>query len=258
MTNSRKVAGSSVEPVALIRKLENFTRLSATDREALQHAVAERIKRFGLREDIIREGDEPTAIYMMLSGWACRYKFLEDGRRQIVAFFLPGDLCDLNVFILRRMDHSLGTLTDVTVAEVRRETFEGILGGHSRVTQALWWDTLVTVAVQREWTVNLGQRDALERLAHLLCELYLRLESAGLAGDGQCAFPITQTDLADATGLSTVHVNRTLQELRHQGLIRLADRQLVILDLERLKRVALYDANYLHLEREGTHLDANE
>lgn len=258
MTRTRKLASSPVEPVALIRKLQHFTRLSAADREALHQAVAGRVRRFGVREDVIREGDEPTAIYVMLSGWACRYKFLEDGRRQIVAFFLPGDLCDLNIFILRRMDHSIGTLTNVTVAEVRRETFEELLEHHPRVTQALWWEALVTVAIQREWTVNLGQRDALERLAHLLCELYLRLKSSGLAEDGQCAFPITQTDLADATGLSTVHVNRTLQDLRQQGLIRLANRRLIILDLERLKQVAFFDANYLHLQREGAHLDANE
>lgn len=258
MTQPAQSAAGRLEPVALIDKLQQFVRLSAHDREALHRIAAERPRNFATREDIIREGDKPTALYLMLTGWACRYKFLDDGRRQIVAFFLPGDLCDLNVFILREMDHSIGALTDVTVAEVSRASFEQMIEAHPRITQALWWEALVTIAIQREWTVNLGQRDALERTAHLLCELYLRLKSAGLAANGRCAFPVTQGDLADATGLSKVHVNRTLQELRQEGLIRLANRQLAILDPERLKHVAVFDANYLHLDREGAHLDANE
>lgn len=251
-------ARGSTEPVALIAKLQHFTRLSAEDRERLHSVVSERIRNFAMREDIIRQGDKPTAIYVMLSGWACRYKFLDDGRRQIVAFFLPGDLCDLNIFILREMDHSIGALTDITVGEISRSIFEQLVEAHPRITQALRWEALVAVAIQREWTVNLGQRDALERIAHLLCELYLRLRSAGLALNGRCAFPVTQGDLADATGLSKVHVNRTLQELRQNGLIRLSNRRLTILDLERLQRIAFFDANYLHLDREGAHLDAND
>ncbi|TPE51644.1 Crp/Fnr family transcriptional regulator [Amaricoccus solimangrovi] len=252
-SNAPKGAGAN----ALTCKLQQFTRLSLADRAALERVVAERRRTFLGREDISREGDKPTKIYVMLNGWACRYKFLEDGRRQIVAFFLPGDLCDLNIFILRQMDHSIGALTDVTVAEIGRDSFERLIDDHPRITQALWWEALVTIAIQREWTVNLGQRDALERIAHLLCELYVRLWSAGLATDGHCAFPVTQSDLADATGLSKVHVNRTLQELRQEGLIRLANRQLTILDLDRLKRLAVFDPNYLHLDREGAHLDAN-
>lgn len=246
------------EPTALIRKMQQFTRLSEADRSTLHRATDTRRRRFRAREDIIREGDNPEVIHVMLAGWACRYKHLEDGRRQIVAFFLPGDLCDLNVFILREMDHSIGTLTDVATAEIGRDSFDALIDGHPRITQALWWESLVTIAIQREWTVNLGQRDALERVAHLLCELYFRLKSAGLAGNGSCAFPVTQSDLADASGLSVVHVNRTLQELRQAGLIRLADRKLTILDLDRLKRTAFFDSNYLHLERDGAHLDAND
>ena len=242
---------------ALICKLRNFARLSGEDRATLDR-LAEHRRDFLAREDLIREGDQPSRIYVMLRGWACRYKFLEDGRRQIVAFFLPGDICDFNIFILRQMDHSIGALTDVTLAEIGRASFEKLIDAHPRITQALWWETLVTIAIQREWTVNLGQRDALERIAHLLCEVYVRLRGAGLAADGRCAFPITQSDLGDATGLSKVHVNRTLRELREEGLIRLANRELLIPDLERLRQTAVFDANYLHLEREGAHLDAND
>ena len=258
MDQQAYAASGRAEPIALINKLQQFTRFSAENRESLYRVTAERVRGFAAREDLSREGDAPTAIFIMLRGWACRYKFLDDGRRQILAFFLPGDLCDLNIFILRRRDHSIGALTDVTAAEVSRAQFDELMVAHPRVTQALLWDSLVTMSIQREWTMNLGQRDALERIAHLLCELYLRLRGAGVADDGRCAFPVTQADLADATGLSKVHVNRTLQELRQEGLIRLVNRQLTILDLEGLKRIALFDANYLHLEGEGAHLNAKE
>jgi CRP-like cAMP-binding protein len=243
---------------ALIRKLENFVRLSSHDKEVLTAAAAERIRKIDPHEPIVHEGDKPKVIYLVLSGWACRYKHLEDGRRQIVSFFLPGDLCDLNIFILREMDHSMAGIGSVTLAEITRQSFEAILQGHARITQALWWDSLVTIAIQREWTVNLGQRDALERVAHLFCEIFVRLRSAGLTRGKSCSFPITQTELADATGMSAVHVNRTLQELRNMKLINLSNRILTIPDLPRLMQAGLFTPNYLHLGHEGAHLDANE
>lgn len=245
-------------PKALIAKLERFTRLSSADKILIQRLGTERVRHFGAREDILREGEAPTDVNLILSGWACRYKQLEDGRRQIIAFFLPGDLCDHNIFILREMDHSVGTITKVTVAGVSRETFEAATLKHSRITQALWWESLVTAAIQREWTVNLGQRNATERMAHLLCELFLRLQSVELTNANSCEFPVTQTELADATGLTSVHVNRTLQELRSAGLIKLNNRTLDIPDLERLMQIAMFNTNYLHLGHEGRHLDANE
>ena len=241
----------------LIRKLEQFTRLSEHDRAVLSRAAAERVRHFAPREDIIREGDRPREVNLFLTGWACRYKQLEDGRRQVVAFFLPGDLCDHNVFILREMDHSIAALTPVTVAELSRDTFEGITLDHPRITQALWWETLVNASVQREWTVNLGQRDATERMAHLFCELFLRLRGVGLTDGDGCEFPITQADLAEATGMSTVHVNRTVQELRSRGLVVLRGRRLTIPDLDALMAAGLFSANYLHLNHEGRRLDAN-
>lgn len=243
---------------ALIRKLEHFVRLSRDDREVLDRVAAQRVRKLGPHEQILAEGDNPKVIYLVLEGWACRYKHLEDGRRQIVGFFLPGDLCDLNVFILREMDHSISSITSLRLAEISRQAFDAILDGHPRITQALWWDALVSMAIQREWTVNLGQRDALERIAHLMCELYIRLRTAGLARGNACDFPITQAELADATGMSPVHVNRTLQELRNLKLINLSSRLLTIPDLDRLMHAGLFNANYLHLEREGAHLDANE
>jgi CRP-like cAMP-binding protein len=242
----------------LIQKLEQFTKLSAEDKEALNMASLEGVRHLAARGDIIREGDRPQTLNLILSGWACRYKHLEDGRRQIISFFLPGDLCDNHVFILRQMDHSIGTLTPVTFAQLPRRRVEEITLKHPRITQAFWWESLVNAAIQREWTVSLGQRDALERVAHLLCELFLRLRGVGLTDGNSCEMPLTQAELADAMGLSVVHVNRTLQELRATKLIVLRGRTLTIPDMPALQNAAQFNPNYLHLDDEGRHLDANE
>ena len=233
------------------RRLEQFTRLSPEDKGALDELARERVRRFAAREYLAREGDKPECINLILSGWACRYKILEDGRRQIVAFLLPGDLCDFNVFILRAMDHSIAAIAPIAAAGISRETMERVMDQHPRVSRALQWDQLVTAAIQREWTVNNGQRSAFERVAHLLCELFLRLRAVGLVQEESCEFLPTQADLAEATGLTPVHVNRTLQELRRQGLITLEGRKLAIPDLAALQDAALFNPNYLHLDRES-------
>jgi CRP-like cAMP-binding protein len=237
-------------------KLEAFTRLSADDKEALAK-LSRHVRFIDPRRDLISEGDKPRYVHLLLEGWACRYKELPDGKRQIVSFCIPGDFCDLNVYLLKYMDHSIGAITRLKVATIAPEEMTAFTSSRPRITQALWWHELVTTAVQREWTLNLGQRTAYERLAHLLIELYLRLNTIGRAQHGRCDFPLTQKDLAEATGLTAVHVNRTLQELRRDGLIELDRRQLQILDLERMMDVSMFNPNYLHLDHEGRHLDAN-
>ncbi|GEP06697.1 Crp/Fnr family transcriptional regulator [Methylobacterium oxalidis] len=244
-------------PQHLIRKLEQFACLAPADKRALEDAAARKVRLFGPHQDIIGEGDEPEHVNLILEGWACRYKQLEDGRRQIISFFLPGDLCDPHVFVLREMDHSIGTITPVRLAEIHRDQILHVTEEHPRITQALWWEMLVTAAIQREWTVNLGQRTGRERIGHLLCELFIRLRGVGLTEGDSCLLPVTQVDLGDATGLSNVHVNRVLQELRASGLIVLRGKRLTIPDLEALQRVALFNLNYLHLYREGPDFDAN-
>lgn len=226
------------------------------DLAILNRASTERVRHFGPRVDIVREGEKPKDVHLILSGWAYRYKQLEDGRRQVVSFFLPGDICDMNVFILREMDHSIGTITAVSIADLSCEFFDKVAAGHPRIVTAFWWENLVSAAIQREWTMSLGQRTALERMAHLLCEIWLRLRLAGLTQGASCDFPLTQGDLADATGLSKVHVNRTLQELRADGLIVLKGKTLAVPNLERLMRTALFNPNYLHMDHEGRQLDA--
>ncbi|WP_341633689.1 Crp/Fnr family transcriptional regulator [Sphingomonas agri] len=240
----------------MVSKLEAFTRLSADDRAALQ-SVARNFHFVDARRDLVSEGDEPRYVHLVLDGWACRYKQLPDGKRQIVALFVPGDFCDVNVYILRQMDHSIGAITRLKVATITPEEMNALTAERPRITQALWWHELVAAAVQREWTLNLGQRSAYERLAHMLLELYLRLEAVGRARDGRCDFPLTQNDLADATGLTAVHVNRMLQKLRRDGLIELERKQLQILDIPRMMDASKFKPNYLHLDHEGRYLDAN-
>jgi len=251
---SRPFLFSSEQAVA--SKLEAFARLSADDRFALAEAT-HNFRYVEPRRDLISEGDKPRFVHLVLDGWACRYKQLPDGKRQIVSLFVPGDFCDINVYILKAMDHSIAAITRLKVAMITPDEMNALTSERPRVTQALWWHELVTTAVQREWTLNLGQRSAYERLAHLLVELYLRLNVVGRAHDGRCDFPLTQNDLADATGLTAVHVNRTLQELRRDGLIELERKQLHILDMPRMMDVSMFNANYLHLDHEGRHLDAN-
>jgi CRP-like cAMP-binding protein len=242
----------------LIRKLENFAKLSPEEKRALEEAAALRTRAVPAREDIIFEGDRPSHVNLILEGFACRYKMLEDGRRQIVAVLVPGDMCDLRMFILKEMDHSIASLSAVKLAEVPEDRLLEITENSARLTRALWWNSLVDEAIAREWTVNVGRRDATERMAHLLCELFVRLRAVGLTNGSSCDMPVTQAELGDALGLSHVHTNRTLQELRGRGLITLKGKELVIHDLDRLKDVAMFNSNYLHLGHEGRHLDSNQ
>ena len=216
---------------ALTRRLEEYTPLSDSDRDELARLCAQSTHTIQPKRDLISEGDAPRSIYVILDGWACHYRTLEDGRRQIVDFAIPGDLCDLNLFILDRMDHSIGALTRLKVAEVGREVFHRVVTHYPNIVTALWWVELVSKSIHREWIVNVGQRSARQRIAHLFCEMFLRLESVGLTDSFSCDFPLTQTDIAETTGLTSVHVNRSIQELRREGLIVFERQRLTIPDM---------------------------
>jgi len=244
MTGTRASEQRTADVV--IRRLSAFRKISAEAADGLERAIRSRIVVAAPGQELASEGDPADRIRVVLSGWMARYKALEDGRRQIVNFALPGDTCDAFVYLLRRMDHSIVSLTPATFAEIDRERFEVFIASDRTLAEGFWCETLSNAAIQREWTMNLGRRDAFERVAHLLCELVERLRPVGLWDGNSCAFPVTQLDLADATGLSVVHVNRTLQELRSSGLIVLRDRVLTVNDLDALKSAALFDPDYLH------------
>jgi CRP-like cAMP-binding protein len=231
----------------LLRKLANFTALSAEESGALDD-VCKDAREFAAREDVIAQGDRTGGVKLLLQGFACRYKVLEDGRRQIVAYFVPGDLCDLRVFILKRMDHSIGAIVTSKVATISPQNVLHLTNTYPALTRALWWSTLVEEAIAREWIVNVGQRNALERMAHLFCELLYRFRAVGLNEGNSCTLPLTQLELAETLGLSAVHVNRTLQELRRQNLITLEGGTLTVQNLDALKEVSFFNPDYLHLD----------
>jgi CRP-like cAMP-binding protein len=242
-------------PNALTRRLEEYTPLTDDDRQELARLASQATHTIQPRRDLIRQGDAPRSVYLILDGWGCHYRTLEDGRRQIVDFAIPGDLCDLNLFILDRMDHSIGAITRLKVAEIGREVFQRVVTSSPNITTALWWQELVSKSIHREWIVNVGQRTAQERVAHLLCEMFLRLETVGLTYGYWCDFPPRQNDIADATGLTAVHVNRTLQDLRRRELIILDKQRLTIPNMMALQGVGLFNPEYLHHRRLSLHTD---
>jgi CRP-like cAMP-binding protein len=229
----------------LTRKLENFAPLSGEDRRILAEATRES-RLVPARTDIIREGERPVDVHLVLEGFACRYKILPDGKRHIMAYLVPGDLCDVHAFILRAMDHSIGTLSECRVVDIPQDRILRMLE-RPAVARALWWSALVDEATLREWLVNIGGRPGEQRLAHLLCELLMRLQIVGLANRDSYELPITQSELAETMGLTLVHVNRVLQRLRARGLITLRHKRLVINDAQALKEFGEFDPNYLHL-----------
>ena len=230
----------------LTRKLELFRPLPAEDRRLLDQVV-QRNRVVGPRQDIIQEGDIPDDVHLVLSGFACRYKTLLNGNRQIVAYLLPGDFCDFAGFILNAKDHTIATLSACKIVGIPRTA---ILEMTRRpdIGQALWWASLVDESILREWLLSLGQRDAERRIAPLFCELHLRLQSVGLVDDDGFDLPITQGEIAQSVGLSTVHVNRCVQSLRAHGLIRLKGGRLALMDVARLRAMSEFNPNYLHLD----------
>lgn len=230
----------------LIAKLEKRDRLSPEERRVLE-ASPFVIKNVPAGEDLAVEGQILDFSTMVLEGWTTRNKVLEDGRRQITAFHIAGDFVDLHSFLLKPMDHCVTAVTPCRLALVKHSVLTEITRDHPHLTRMLWLSTLIDSSIHREWLVALGRRAALSHLAHLLCELYYRLEVVGLTDGLSFQFPVTQVLIADALGLSPVHVNRVLQELRRDELVTWRGSKVVILDLEKLKAVGEFDPTYLNL-----------
>ena len=232
----------------LIRKLESIATLSNEDRVAILR-LPTRVRQFEVRQNIAHEGDQPSHCCLILDGWVCRHKVLSVGKRQIFSFHIAGDVPDLQNLHIRAMDHSLTAVTKVTVALVPHESIRDLIDRHPTICALLWRDTLIDAGIFREWMIGIGRRSAFQRIAHLFCEMYLKLQAVGLARDFRCPMPITQADLADALGLTGVHVNRVLMAMRAQTLITLHSSTLVITDWDKLLRVSEFDPAYLHLEK---------
>ena len=230
----------------LVRKLEGFVTLSKADR-AILNRISANPRLVGPQVDLVREGDAPDGVFLVMKGMAFRHKLRATGARQIMAYLVPGDLCDLDVALLSEVDHTITTVSACEVVHLTPEIVADLLANHPQIARGLRKAQLVDEATLREWLTNVGRRSALERLAHLFCELLLRMRAVGLASGDGCDLPVTQADLADTTGLTPVHVNRSLQELRKQGLIELRNKRLKILDLPRLRALAEFRPNYLHL-----------
>jgi CRP-like cAMP-binding protein len=233
----------------LIRKLEQSDVLSDEEKAVLERSFT-RIREFKADEDIVREGDRPTESCIVVDGFAARYKLLPSGRRQISALHISGDFVDLHSFLLKTMDHGVVALTPCRVGLVPHSTLREITETHLHLGRLLWLSTLIDAAIHREWLVAMGRRPALNQIAHLVCELFLRLQAVGLTQDMSFELPLTQAELGDVLGLSTVHVNRVIKQLRADGLVIWREQRIVIEDWVSLQEVAEFDPTFLNLENE--------
>lgn len=231
----------------LVRSLDRLLPLSDQEHEILHASMTDVVSVEGDR-DLIREGERPSDCNVLLDGMTFRYRLTAEGRRQILSFHVPGDVFDAQSFLLEEMDHSVATLTACRIGILPHRVVRKLTEAHPRIARALWKATLVDAAIAREWMVSLGRRSARQALAHLLCELVARLEAVGRAPRRSIELPLTQTEIGDALGLSNVHVNRTLRELREDGLVATQGRTLAVCDWERLSQVAAFNPRYLHKE----------
>jgi CRP-like cAMP-binding protein len=238
---------SHFQDSSLIRKLESVFTLSDDERQALE-TLPMQVSVIKADQDIVREGDRPSRSCLLLSGFACTYKVTAQGKRQIVSFNIPGDIPDLQSLHLKVLDNSVSTISQCRVGFIEHEALRDICNRYPRIASAFWRETLIDAAIFREWVLNVGRREAYQRMAHVLCELLVRLRAVDLVEDHSCELPITQGEFADALGVTNVHVNRVFQQMRADGLIETRGTQLRVPDWDRLKQVGEFDPTYLHLE----------
>ena len=231
----------------LVERLQRVIDLTPAEREAI---VAVPVHQEAVQADqvIVREGDRPTRSFMLEDGLACASKTTLSGSRQILTFYLPDDMPDLQSLVLPRLDFDLWAVADSTLLFIDHAPLRALGLAHPRILEQFWRTTLVDAAIHREWEVNLGQRQGLARMAHLFCEVMTRMEVAGRAQDNRCVLPVTHEDLADALGMTTVHVSRVLGELRSLQLASFWRGQLEIHDRAGLAELGEFDPDYLHLE----------
>lgn len=231
-----------------LMKLRARDDISAAEEQALRDALGEVI-RYPADDTFITPGQELNHSTLLLDGIIARYKDLSDGQRQITELHVAGDFADLHSFTLKHLDHSVMTLTPCKVVQVPHEKLKGITEQHPHLARVLWFSTNLDAAIHREWEVSLGRRSALERTAHLFCEMQVKLGIVGLANERGYALPITQIELAECLGLTSVHVNRVLKELRERQLVEFRGGRVTIGDLPGLQHIAEFDPAYLYLDK---------
>jgi CRP-like cAMP-binding protein len=231
-----------------LKKLRRRIEISSDEERAIRDSVAE-LRSVSADELVVRAGEDLDSSLLLLDGWMARSKDLAGGERQVTEIHVAGDFADLHSFTLKRLDHDVTALTDCRVAVVPHERLREITERLPRLARVYWFSTSVDAAIHRELALSLGQRSAIGRMAHLFCELYVRLDVVGRARSDGYEFPLTQRELSECLGLTVVHANRTLQELRRRGLVELENRQLTIRNRRGLEGLAEFDPAYLYLDR---------
>lgn len=234
----------------LAKRMSHKAHLSDDDRAAIT-ALPHVRRNVNAQTYLIREGEPPRATCaLLISGMAFRHKLTVEGARQIVSIHLPGELLDLQHLFLNIADHSVQTLTEVETADIEREALQDIILSRPAVARAFWVEGLIDASIYREWVLNVGRRDARTRIAHVLCEIAIRMRDAGLIEEGdRFTLPMTQEQLGDATGLTSVHVNRTIKALATEGLIEHGGRAISIANWAAMQRVGDFNPLYLHLDQ---------
>lgn len=231
-----------------LKKLRQRTDISSEEERAIRSAVGE-IRKIPADQLAVRAGEELSSSLLLLDGWMARSKDLASGERQVTELHVAGDFPDLHGFTLKRLDHDIVALSECRVALVPHERIREITEQYPRLGRIYWFLTNIDAAITRELALSLGQRSAISRMAHLFCELYVRLHVVGRAHSDSYEFPLTQRELSECLGLTVVHANRTLQELRRRGLVELENRRLTIRDRRGLEGVAEFDPSYLYLDK---------
>jgi CRP-like cAMP-binding protein len=231
-----------------LMKLRARDDISAEEEEVIRGGV-QRLLKVEADRVAVREGELMDHSMILLSGLAARRKDMADGRRQFTALHVPGDFTDLHSFTLKYLDHDVVALTNCTFAIVPHAHLKMMTERYHHLTRVYWFGTNLDAAINREWVFSLGSRDAIARMAHLFCELQVRMALVGLDRNGSYDLPITQQELGEILGITPVHVNRTLQQLRSDGLLEFARGMVTINDLDALRRVGEFDPTYLYLDR---------
>jgi len=228
----------------LILKLRQYDSLSAAE-ELLLGKILGPVREVAAKQDLIAEGSRPTSSTLMLEGFSARCKTSQNGKRAITAIHIAGDFVDLHSFLIKKMDHSIQTLTPCVIAKVRHDDLLGMSEKHPHLARLFWLSTLTDAAIHRQQLAEMGAAPAIRHFAHFICEMYLRLAAVHRANDMRCVLPVTQEELADTLGLSAVHVNRTLQEIRALNFLTWEGKNIEITDWRGLQAFAEFDPTYL-------------